>query len=346
MKITIFCRPDDASPKVLANSLKKILEKEIGVNININYDINFLTRLLPLFSKNKSEGSLHYRARKKLKYMVKDFKTLKVLKGMDAIIISECTPTGFIRNLYGIEELRKRIKRPILFHEVYYLENALKQYYYLKQTNNPGIERYDWHLAITDTTGIRSIPKPPWSVIGLNIKDLELAPQPKKEFFVLLDFRVGKYDSYRKTQIKVLKKLGIRYFEFKERMPMQEIRDYYKKAAVFFISFPEAFGLPIAECLAYGTTIYTPHKEWAMSWRLGMKLEDKDSDSYLPECFTEYSGEKDLEVKLKQLKESYHLEKTPLKIFDSFYENYPHFYEGQQDEAKKLISRIKANKFK
>ena len=202
------------------------------------------------------------------------------------------------------------------------------------------MERYDWHLAVTDTTEVRSLPKPPWSVVGLNLEGEGLGLGHKKDFFAIVDFERKGYEKFRDDQIRVLDKLGLPYVAFEKRMTMPEIRDYYKRASLIFLSFPETFGVPIAECLACGTAVFTPSSSWPMSWRLDENPKP-NSEGLLPECFIEYIDSVNLEKELMSFYKAWDIKKTPKIINDIFLKTYPHFFYGNLDGVKTYLKTIK-----
>ena len=343
MRILILTRIDDASPKVLAISLKNMLERQ-GVKVDVSFRINILKRMNNHNYLSSSLGLTYLRIKNKLKYFIKDLKFIRDLKAYDAVIISECTPNSFWLDYYAIEKLKLIISpKPVVLYEVYFLGNTPYQINKLLEQGNPTIERYYWHLAVAEVTEIHAKPKPPWSCIGLDLKSMGLKPSIKKEFFAIVDFKQPGYEKERRMQIKALEFLKIPYISFSSRMPMEEIRDYYKRASLIFVQSPEAFGLPIAECLSYGTAVFTKEIEWVMSWRiLNTDIINKFT---LPECFYVYNNYERLVKQLEQLREEYHQKKTPITVFNTFIANYPHFYEGDDLPLKDFLKIIKKNQF-
>lgn len=338
MRIAIIVRPDDASPKVLAVSLQRMIKK-CDVECDIFFNHGFLMRRVPLLGKFRQRGRLYFTLRRYLKHYLDDKKLLSTLKTYDAIVVSDCEPNGFWKHHFGIEKLKKLLKKPIAFHEVYYLGNVPTHVNKLKSQGHPTMERYDWHLAVTDVTEIRTSPNPPWSLVGLNLEGEGLDVGHKKEFFAIVDFERKGYEKYRDEQIKALDNIGLPYVAFEERMPMDEIRDYYKRASLIFLSFPETFGVPIAECLACGTAVFTPSSSWPMSWRLD---EDPKPNSIgnLPDCFIEYENLEKLEMLLLEFHQNWDKEKVPKCIRGLFLETYPHFFYGNFNGVKEFLKIV------
>src|SRR5690606_39168146 len=135
---------------------------------------------------------------------------IKRLKSYDAIVISECSPNGFWKDLYQVEKLKLIIKRPVLFYEVYFLGNAPTQMVSLRQSGHSLTERYDWHLAVADVTEIRTLTNESWSCVGIDLTHTALKPTPKDEFIALIDFSQSGYEHFRDEQLNVLHDLGIK----------------------------------------------------------------------------------------------------------------------------------------
>jgi hypothetical protein len=247
MRIAVISTNEDSSPKILRASLKTMLEKE-NIDVVEVDSTDFLSRLFPLFGSQKKLGALHFRLRRKLENLFSDQAYFRKLQDVDAIVFSSQSPNGFWRNEYGIEKLKKMFQVPIVFHEVYYLGNAPSQIEKLKESGDFGINRYDWHLAVSQITETYTQEKPPWSAVGLNLEETDLDIPANKKLQAIVDFPQPGYEEERKRIIDALKNTGFPYIELTERISMAEIREIYKNSAIFFLSFPEAFGVPIAEC--------------------------------------------------------------------------------------------------
>lgn len=316
---------------------------QLGIENKIFDDaIPFLMRLLPFSEQPKRwANNFHFRVYNKLKYRKQDNHILNQLKNFDLIILSECLPNAFWKNYLAVEILKKKLNnKPILSYTDAYINNApLHQKMWL-DGDDYGADRYNLNLCPSAVTEIRSKPGINWKAIGINISISKLKPVAKKEFIAVVDFEQKGYEPYREQQLAVLNSLGIRTIELKGRYPFEEIRKIYQQAAVFFLTFPETFGLPIAECLACGTYIYTPNSGWAMAWRLDEKPMPWGSGQ-LPDCFNVYQNEEDLEKKLLLLKQQFDGEKTPLQVFDTFIKHYSNFYYGNLNSLKEVLLQFK-----
>ena len=349
-KIAILARSENASPKVLAQSLHHML-LNLDVRSDIFWDAPSTIRRLRSFEMLFRDHKLNWKGKlgfliNKLRYYFIDASVIKTLNNYSALVLCECIPNAFWRNHLAIEQFRKLLPSlPIILYEVYYLGNAPTQINRLVEMNDPGIERYNWHLAISEVTEIRSSSMPPWSCIGLDIAHTGLKPVKKEELIAVVDFPQKGYETYRKEQIKVLNELDIETIVLEKHYTLEEIREVYKKACMFFIQSPEAFGLPIAECLSTGAYIFTPNSGWPMSWRLDKNPKIHKS-GILPEIFQVYDNINDLRYKLSKIQKTYDLKKEPFKVFNIFQEKYPYFYQGNLEELRKVADRIRQKNLK
>lgn len=335
MRIAILTRADHKSPRILAESLKSQLEAQ-NVYAEIIFDINLLTRLVDY---NDSNLSFHFWLKEKAVNYWRDRKVLNELKEFDAIIISECTPNGFRKHIYNVERLKLIFNKPVLYYEVYFLGNAPTQIELLQNNGDALADRYDFHLSVSEVTEIRQRPFGNWFNIGLYAKSWGLAPKEKKEIIAIVDFLQPGFEQYRGIQIRALQKAGIEYISLEREYSFNEIREIYQDSALFFVQFPEAFGLPILECLCSGSQIFTPHSGWPMAWRLNSNPA-VHGDGILADCFTVYNDENDLIKNLMLFKNNYDLVKTPQIVFENFIDNYAGYYHGKQAALKEVIHNL------
>lgn len=338
MKVAILTRPEDRSPKVLAMGLKEMCNV-LSITCDIHYETATLIRMQPLSNKLRYPYSFLKRIYSKIKFFKAEKLFLLKLSTYDIIVISECAPNGFWKGYYAVEALKSKLKKPVLFYEVYYLGNAPTQMERLKHEGEAGIDRYDWNLAVTDVTEIRSIPGNKWSRIGLNLEHTGLMPSVKEKFLVLVDFQQQGSEKNRKEQIEVLKEAGIPFIELNGSYTMDEIRKLYQRSCVLLIQSPEAFGLPIAECLSCGAYIMTPSSSWPMSWRLNDNPQIHE-EGILPEIFQVYLSVKELKTALLNIQESYDLKTTPFNVFNSFINHYPHYYYGDIKSLQETLNHF------
>jgi hypothetical protein len=341
-RIAILTRSDDKSPKVLAISFQQMCS-EIGVETKIFFQgTSMLSRLFFLTEKTMFARNWHFKIRHHLYYLLSDIILLIRLLKYDIILISECIPNAHWRGYYNIERLKKLTKKPVVLYEVYCLLNSMTHTKILKEGNHYGYERYDWNYSISRIAELRGIPDvdKKWTDIGLNIQWTGLTCNTKKEIIALVDFEQVGFESSLQEQIDVLESFPmIKIIRLKGSYKATEIRELYKKASLFFIQFPEAFGVSIAECLSTGCQIIVKDMNWAMSWR----LQNDIGEEYLPDCFFVYQTKHNLYQYIKKFIDNHDADKTPKNINDIFLCCYPEFYYGNSGNLLASLAHIKVS---
>jgi hypothetical protein len=336
MRIAILTRSENSSPLILAQLLKKQFENA-GVQVDLLNEINVLNRLV---SFKNNTLSFHFWMYEIITNFFSDRRILRSLKSYDAVVISECIPNGFWKRLYNVEKLKAIIKKPVLFYEVYYLGNVPSQIAQLINSGDPLFERYDWHLSVTDVTEIKTQSGKDYTCVGFDLSETGLQPISKEEFIALVDFKQAGYEHIHALQIATLSQLKIKTIILDRHYTIEEIRELYKSASVFFIQFPEAYGLPIAECLACGVQIFTPDSGWPMSWRIN-RDPIPHGKGELPKCFSIYDTENDLLDKLNEFKQGYDLVKTPQKVYEDFIKHYSTSYFGNKAGIAEILKIVR-----
>ena len=338
-KIAILTRSDDRSPKVLAVSFQQMC-LEIGVESKIFYQgTSVLSRLFFLTEKTMFSRNWHFKIRHHLFNLLPDIFLLIRLMRYDIILISECIPNSHWKGYYNIERLKKITKKPVVLYEVYCLLNSITHTKILKEGNHFGYDRYDWNYSISRIAELRGEPNVnnKWTDIGLNIQWTGLTCNSKKEIIALIDFEQEGFDNTLSEQVEVLSKFPmIKVIRLQGNYNASEIRELYKKASLFFIQFPEAFGVSIAECLSTGCQIMIKELHWAMSWR----LQNDNGEEYLPDCFFVYQNKQILYHYLEKFIDTFDVDKTPLQINNLFLKNYPDFYFGNSKNLLESFTHI------
>ncbi len=342
MRIAIISRPGDCFPNIISQGLAKMLS-EIGIENKIFYNgIPMLMRLLPLSKKPKKwHNNLQFRIRNKLFNYSKDRSLIKELNKYDAIILSECYPNAFWKNYFAIEELRNLYMGKIISYTESPLDAAPLNKIRLLDKDDYDEGFYDFNLFVTDVMEVKTKLNAKQAAIGTNIAhDKKLLPIKKEEFIAVVDFAQPGYEMYREQQINTLKNLNIKTIILEGRYPIEEIRNIYKQASAFFLSFPETFGLPIAECLACGVYVFAPNSSWPMAWRLDEQPMPM-GQGLLPDCFQIYQNENELRNKLIGMQQDYDAEKTPLTVFNIFLDHYARFYYGDKSALQYIVGQLK-----
>ena len=332
-KIALVAPGHVCSPHHLGQNLQWRL-RQAGHTCEVFEKLDFLSRLVP---RDDSNDSLHFWARKRVSNAWRDWLTLNCLKGFDAIVILECIPRAFDPSYLGITALRKKTQKPIFIYEVFSPHNAPS--IDARISRNYGLnfrEYYDGLLHVSPVTEVRSDPLDCTWGIGMASKGWELGVRPKPVFTAVVDFEQAGYEGFRQDQIDVLEELNIPYVSLEGRYSLNEIREYYASASVFFLQFPESFGQPICECLNYGTQVFAADKYWAMSWRMGEQIRGSE-DGELPSCFSIYSDKNDLRNKLVQFRDSFHSLETPRSIRSKFEESYAEYFHGNNDGFRRWL---------
>jgi hypothetical protein len=62
----------------------------------------------------------------------------------------------------------------------------------------------------------------------------------------------------------------------------------------------------------------------------------------LADCFEVYGDSEDLATKLLTFRDRAESRNTSAEVFESYLKNYPHFYFGNRDEVKRMITSLKS----
>ena len=337
-RIAIISRPGACFPNIIATGLSEMITDE-GCEVEIFYDgIPLLMRMLPLHKRPLHwKNNLHFRIRNKIKYFFNDLQLIRRIKKFDAVILCECLPNAYWKNYLDIESFKSIIQKPVLCYTDNIVASPLHKLN-LFRSYDYNEDRFFLNLCLSNTVEINAN-HPKCLEIGVNLSNSGLKPNEKTAFLALIDFEQPGYESYRNQQIRVLQKLNIPFIVLNGNYSVSEIRDLYQKASVFFLAFPETFGLPIAECLSTGCKIFSPNSSWPMAWRLNNDPKPWGNGDF-PDCFQIYSSDQDLEKALIDFKVNYHRVNTPIEINDTFMRNYSHFYYGNRSAIRSLMNIV------
>ena len=342
MKVAIISRPGPCFPNIISTGLSEMLN-QLEIENKIFYEgIPLLMRMLPFKETPKHwYNNLQFRIRNKIKHYKQDQILLQEIQQYDIVVVAECLPNALWKNFLAIEVLKKKIQKPVGSYFDGSVHIAPIHGRMLFDDEDYADDRYDFNLFVSSVIELKKNSfTPKQKTIGVNFKHTGLKPTVKERFIAVVDFEQKGYETYRQQQINILKKLEIETIVLEGRYPIEEIRSIYSKAAVFFMAFPETFGLPIAENLASGTYIFTPNSGWPMAWRLDEQPMPW-GPGLLPDCFKVYQNENDLEEQLLLLKQKFDGEKTPLQVFDIFIKHYSNFYYGDLNSLKEVLLQFK-----
>lgn len=340
-KVAIITKPTFASPRVLSDCLAQFL-KERGMEVSVFYEIAFFKRLLS-FSRVRNRYSWLAWTTYKLLNFGRDRRFVRRMSAFDFVVIAETSPKCYLKDEYDFVKGKRILGGiPMVYHGVYYLGNAPTILDMFEREGQNDSTIFDWHLAVSSVTEVRSTPTPPWSQIGMYLKSSGLKPEIKRRTFAVVDFEREGREQIRNEQIQVLKDLDIPYVALSGSMSIDQIREIYRQATYYFIQFPESFGLPIAECLSCGAYVFMPDSSWAMAWRLDENPE-VHGPGKLADCFVVYDNHMDLTNRLRALEEAYDLEDTPRKVFSSFLANYRSYYEGSEEGYNAFLAYLEQN---
>jgi hypothetical protein len=122
-----------------------------------------------------------------------------------------------------------------------------------------GLNRYDWYLVVSVLSECPIPQGPqPYSLVGLNLNDGTLNPQPKGEFRALIDFAQPGHENERSIQIAACERTRTPYTVLEGSYSLEEIREIYRQSSIYFVAHRESFGIPICEVQACGSYV-SPH---------------------------------------------------------------------------------------
>ena len=326
IKVAILTRPSYRSPRVLAEGLQRMLSR-----LNIESHIFYNGVPMIYIPSNWKGRNFVKNTIEAIKYRVNVFS----LKRYDMIVICYTIPDAF-KKRFAVEELRRFVSsKPVILYEVAYLNNCPNWLGNLGDSNDFGVERYDWHLSVSRVTETSLKPGEPCTVIGLDLDKKEFYPQQKQDFIALIDFERKGYEKYRKVQLEALSELGIKTIILDSEYTFSEMAEIYRKCSIYFLASYEAFGVPIAELQVCGAYMFSPSPTWPMALRLDPYCPNVSAGK-LSENFIIYKSKADLKNKIVEIRKKY----NPNKVFDNFIKNYPHFYKGDTTALEEIIHKL------
>ena len=354
MQIAILGNNPNSYVNPMAEGLHRMLSR-IGVDSTVFGDgIERLGRLPDRFSRYiRANGVGTPRiVRRMVEYALRDaplaWQFIQRLKAFDAIVIVRSVPGAFLNSLFCDRTLRSMLPQtPIILYDVFYLPTRGPWGRWLKEGKpergilhggNWGLERYDWYLC---ASVVSEIPLPrgpqPVSLIGLDLDDGTLRPEPKREFVALLDFEHPPDMLERAIQIEACEESGTKYAVLNGRYPMDHIRRIYRQASVYFVAMRESFGLPICELQMCGSYVFTPYAHWCPSHSLKADVYEEGLGQ-LPPNFVVYDNDKmQLMRELQRVKATYDAN----AVVASFRRHHPQFFRGNEQELAVFVDKLR-----
>lgn len=179
----------------------------------------------------------------------------------------------------------------------------------------------------------------PVSIIGLNLEDSSLVVESKRgRFLALVDFEQTNYTKERAITIRALEDTKTEYYVLHGRYEINEIREIYRKASIYFVASWESFGLPICELQACGAYVFTPFSSWVWSHWIRNSLDSKTGR--LSPNFIVYDNDVDiLKTKLRTVQQAY----DPHEVRANFVKNHPQFYYGNLKKLAGFVKKLETN---
>lgn len=352
MNIAILTNNEPSFPITLARGLSRMLA---GLNVPHKVILDGLAMLNAVpenASTVKRPGLLDRFARlgRPPARSYQDF--LESMRDFDVVIVVGFLPDAFLSDRYrGIEEIRRRYPHTrIVLYANYYLGTRGPWVRWLKDGNvakgvrcsgNYGLERYDWHLAVTATSHFRisADSRHPLSIIGVNVEEPELTPDAfdGANRVAILDFEQRGENDERLVQIAALRATDTPFESLSGQYSRSEIRGVYRRCKAYFVATHESFGLPIIETQACGSYIFTPRSRWVASHCV--KELYVPGDGALTSNFIVYdSDQRKLEAALMRVFADY----DPQSVVQTLKAAQPQFYWGDSEALLHFVGMCHA----
>jgi hypothetical protein len=346
MKIAILANAKNSFPKVMADGLRRMLDR-IGVKSSVFYSgLNAIEDRSYLIERGTVFSRLRHSAETwRLERLAREWAQY------DAIIIVGHNPNAFMRGFWNDRQLRGLLPdMPIVLYDLVYLGTRPEWARSLREGNaevgisvggNFGLERYDWYLctSVVSEQGL-SPDKQRLSVIGVDLDDGSLRVGEQKEFIALLDFQRSDHADERRIQIQALAEANVKWIELTGEYSIPQIRAIYRKCSAYFIAHRESFGLPICELQACGSVVFSPYADWCPSHWMKDDMTVA-GPGRLSENFQVYENDlKLLVAQLKKMSNGY----NPNHVRGVFLRDQPQFYRGDLDQLQQFVDLLCAGK--
>lgn len=352
MKIGILANRVHGFARPMAEGLERMLSR-IGVRGELFYDgLEALRRMRPrlhLAAGDPAAASAKKIIRWGLQEVPSFRRFLRRLSSCDAIVVVDTMPRAFFKDVWRVEELRQALPGiPIVLYDVFYLPTRGPWAEWL-QRGNPamgipngghwGLERFDWYLCASVVSEFPMPPGPqPYTIIGLDLDDGTLRPEPKEEFLALLDFEHPPDMLERAIQILACEETKTKYVVLNGLYSISDIRAIYRRTSIYFLSMRESFGLPICELQACGSYVFTPYARWAPSHWIKEDLAVPGPGTLSPN-FIVYDNDKETLIRQIETVKSHY---DPERVSRTFLQTHPQYYRGDTTELKKFVEMLRS----
>lgn len=335
MKIVIFYEKGNGVKDTLHNSIYTMLtDLNMSVtSIDYAYSLMNFPHSFSWFNQLKHKVKLKLSGKK---YKIRTIdRLIKEIKDCDLIIFVTVPPEVFLpKSLNLIELIRSKTSIPILSYSCEcYGNNGMWPYWIIKNyPESKGFDLFDHYLYASSAL---SYPIPnttnPFSRIGFSLKNTTLKPLEKKEFIALIDFPREGHENLRQLQLEVLQKNNIKTIVLEKKISKEEIYQLYNRCSIFFLAFPESFGVPIIEFQTAGGLIFIPNTGYAPAHWL-------DKSGKLGSNFVIFSEDK---LHLEELILKHKNDFDSNQNFKRFIKEYPELYFGDIDKLKEALDDVK-----
>jgi len=289
-RVAILTRPHYRSQRFLAEGLARML-----VRLGIECDV-YLHGITWLEAAANRTTSLRDRTRALLAK-----RQLARMAQYDIFILSDAMRAfSDAVNLQPIRALQK----PILHYEVFYMGGSP---YWLSRLPKDSLRKFDAYLVVSDIHQCAPIAPEKVFRVGLDLLPKQPFLSKRSEFIALLDFPRRDYEENRAIQENALRQLDITTITLNGEYSFKQIESAYQQSCVAFVSFHEAFGVPIAQLQHYGSYIASPDPAWIPRHALlpAGSVFDDDANPGFTDNFRFYRDENDLVGHLRELRDIY-----------------------------------------
>ncbi len=246
---------------------------------------------------------------------------LKTLEKYDVIVV--CETVTFSHEVELIALLRG-LGKPLFMYEVFFLGGCE---YWLSRLPSESLNQFDEYLVVSGIHDSQPMMSEKAHVVGADISPI-CEFSPRRRFTVLMDFPRQGYEDERAVQESALRRLNIDPICLDGEYTFDQIEKTYRSVDLYFVAFPEAFGVPITQLQNYGCQIAAPSPRWVKRHALipdGSVYADKDGHKF-NDNFLIYEDEEGLIQGLKRARMA-----SPLAVKTRFLSDYPHYASGRLD---------------